>query len=113
MIELGQILTGLVQRTTEGKLKWSRTVESDRFVTSVDAISIVIVEITALMDIDVVFTSYRLTILDESGEVVESLDHNDTTPEQDEQLARLYVLARRSAHNIDATLEKLAKALEL
>ena len=44
MIELGQILDGLVQRTTDGKLKWKQTVPSDRFVTSVDAISIVIME---------------------------------------------------------------------
>ena len=42
MIELSPILEGLIQRTTEGKLKWSRTVPHDRFVTSVDAIAIVI-----------------------------------------------------------------------
>ena len=81
-----------------------RTVHDDRFITSVDAISIVILEIEG---------SYRLDILDESGVTVESLDYQDTTQEQDKQLARLYVLARRSAFNIDSTLEKLAKALEL
>ena len=42
MIELGQILSGLLQRTTEGKLKWNDTVQGDRFVASVDAISIVV-----------------------------------------------------------------------
>lgn len=108
MIELGQILEGLVQRTTEGKLNWSRTVENGRFVTSVDAISVVVVELQYPADI-----RYRLDILDESGETVESLRYEDTTSEQDEQLARLYVLARRSALNINATLEKLAKGLEL
>ena len=108
MIELGQILDGLVQRTTEGKLKWSRTVQPDRFVTSVDAISIVIVEIQ-----DFSPDHYRLDILDEWGDTADSLDYRDTTDEQDRQLARLYVLARRSGNNIDSTLEKLAKALEL
>ena len=106
MIELGQILAGLVRRTEEGRLKWRRVVENDRFVTSLDAISIVIQEIQA-------GAFYRLDIHDESGETVESLSYRDTSPEQDEQLARLYVLARRSALNIDATLEKLAKALDL
>ena len=105
MTELGQILEGLVQRTTEGKLKWSRSVETDRFVASVDAISVVIAETRRL--------THRLDILDESGQTVESLDYQDTTREQDEQLARLYVLARRSALDVDATLEKLAKALDL
>ena len=106
MIEVGQILAGLVQRTTEGKLKWSRAVENGRFVTSVDAISIMIQEMQA-------GGPYRLNIFDESGETVESLGYEDTTEEQYEQLARLYVLARRSALNADLTLEKLAKALEL
>ena len=107
MIEVGQILAGLVQRTTEGKLKWSRAVQSDRFVTSVDAISVVI------MEIDATSSNYRLEILDESGETVESLRYPDTSGEEFELLARLYVLARRSALNVDLTLEKLAKALEL
>lgn len=108
MIELGQILTGLVRRTAEGKLKWSRTVEDYRFVTSVDAISVMIVE----EQFDERF-QYRLVILDESGETVESLGYEDTGTEEDEQLGRLYVLARRSALNIDSILEKLAEALEL
>ena len=108
MIELGQILEGLVYRTTEGKLNWSRTVENGRFIASVDAVSVVIMEVGYFSGL-----SYVLDILDESGETVESLRHQDTTSEQDEQLARLYVLARRSALNIDSTLEKLAKGLEL
>ena len=107
MIDLGQILTAVVQRTKDGKLKWTRTVQNDRFVTSVEAISMVIVET------DHFFAAYRLDILDESGEAVESLGQQDTTPEQDRELGHLYVLARRSALDVDATLEKLAKALEL
>ena len=110
MIEVGQILAGLVQRTTEGKLKWSRAVENGRFVTSVDAISIMIQEMQYPSPRR---NRYGLDILDESGETIESLRYQDATTEQDEQLARLYVLARRSALNTDLTLEKLAKALDL
>jgi hypothetical protein len=109
MIDLGQILVGLVQRTTEGKLKWSSSVENDRFVTSVDAISIVIVEYEG----DWGKPRYRLDILDAWGELADSFDFRDTTPEQVFQLERLFVLARRSANDIDSTLEKLARALEL
>ena len=107
MIGLDQILTRVVERTTEGKLKWSRTVENDRFVTSVDTISIVIVEDRYGR------TTYRLDILDESGETVDSLGWQVTTSEQERELARLYAMARRSALDVDSTLEKLAKALEL
>ncbi len=88
-------------------MKWSRAAHNNQFVTSVDAISIVI------MEIDATSSNYRLEILDESGETVESLRYPDTSGEEDEQLARLFVLARRSALNTDLTLEKLAKALDL
>ena len=105
MIEVGQIIARLIERTTEGKLKWSRAIQNDRFVASVDAISIVIWEIAD--------PSYTLEILNESGETVESLDFRNSTEAQDLQLAHLYVLARRSALDTDSTLEKLAKSLEL
>ena len=104
MIELGPILEGLIERTTEGKLKWSRTVPHDRFVTSVDAISIVVQESLG--------TSYILEILNEGGETVETLDNRLATTEQRAQVERLFVLARRSALNSELTLQKLAKALE-
>ena len=89
-------------------MKWSRAVQSDRFVTSVDAISVVIMETQYPGR-----PRYGLDILDESGETVESFRYQDTRPDEVELLARLYVLARRSALNVDSTLEKLAKALEL
>ena len=105
MIDMDQILEGLVQRTTEGKLKWSRTAQSDRYVTSVGAISVVIEEVLR--------SEYYLEIHNEAGETVESLEFPDTTDAQNGQLARLYELARQSALDVEATLEKLAKALEL
>lgn len=108
MIELGQILTRVLERTTEGKLKWSRTVRSDRFVASIDAISMVIMEIPGRIS-----NHHQLDILSEEGETIDSLSHQDTTAGQDTQLERLFQLARRSALDVDATLEKLAKALDI
>ena len=108
MIELGQILAGLVLRTSEGRLKWMRGAQNGWFVTSVDAISVVVMELDCPGPI-----RYGLDILDEWGETVDSLRYQDMTAEQDEQLTRLYVLARRQALDADATLQKLAKGLEL
>lgn len=105
MIELGQILVRLIERTAEGKLKWSRTARDDSFATSLDAISIVIREVTLGIR--------SLSIFDESGNAVESLGPLGATAQQQGQMERLYTLARRSALDVDATLEKLAKALEL
>ena len=116
MIELGQILEGLVQRTGEGRLKWRQSVENTRFVTAVDTIAVVIQQIRDgdlyhpdIRERDI----YRLDIYDESGEIIESLSYLDTSREQNEQMARLYMMARRQALNADATLAKLAKGLEL
>ena len=58
---------------------------------------------------------YRLTIFDENGkevEFVETVTENRVDTRQAQQLADLFILARRSALNTQATLEKLAKALE-
>ena len=85
--------------------------EKDRFVASVDVISVAIVDTGWVPEAS--YQTYRLDILDEFGDLVESLGYQDTTGAQDRQLARLYVLARRSALNVDSVLEKLAKGLEL
>ncbi|MDE2844772.1 MAG: hypothetical protein OXN21_15545 [Chloroflexota bacterium] len=108
MTDIGQILSGLLLRTAEGKLKWSPSARENRFVTSLDAISVVIEETQEYGR-----NTYRLDIFGESGDIVDSLSFRDISDEQDEELARLFMLARRSANNIDSTLEKLAKALDL
>ncbi len=107
MIELYQILEGLIQRTADGKLRWSRTVESAQFVASLDAISVVIQEVGSRQH------THRLEILNEEGVAIEALDYSNSTEDQNRQLQRLYVLALRSALDIQSTLEKLARALEL
>ena len=104
MNELDRILAGLVDRTAEGRLKWTTTVRDDRFTTSIDAISVVIGQRSQ---------GHQLEISNEAGQTIESLSYDDSTEEQDELLERLYVLARRSALDIQSTLDKLAKALDL
>lgn len=110
MSELDHILERLIQRTADGRLKWRKAVQDDQFVTSVDTISVVIRDLRGATG----YTSlgHRMEIMNENGETVEVLDVNSRpTVEQDEQLERLFTLARRSALNTQATLEKLAKAL--
>ena len=104
MIDLDHILDGLIQRTTEGKLTWSSSVRDNQFITSVDAISIVI---RSMRDL------HQLEILDEDGTSIETLGYSGLTPQQKTKMVQLFVLARRSGLKIDLTLEKLAKALEL
>ena len=120
MSELDKILVGLIQRTSEGGLKWSPTVESNRFVTSVDTISVIVGQLSESHGLTQ--ARHWLEILNDDGvtvEVLETQDEYGLVPDdrsagypQAGQLERLYALARRSALNTQSTLEKLAKALE-
>jgi hypothetical protein len=105
MIDLSTILEGLIQRTAEGRLQWSRTVLDDRFVTSVEAISVAIDERQ--------LGGYRLETFDETGVAVEILVSNHATVAQQDLMERLYAQARRSALDVQITLDKLARALNL
>ena len=109
MIELASILEGLIQRTTEGKLKWTRSALENQFITSIDTISIVVLEEEDRWG----SPRYRLNIFGEKEEMVDSLGFPDYSETQDLELKRLYILARRSTNNAEATLEKLAKALDI
>ena len=115
MNELDKILDGLIRRTSDGKLNWSRTAEANQFVTSVDTISVIVRRRTVpLSIIGGSVTEIGLEILDDQGTLIETFVSGDagTTPQRREDLVHLYELARHSALNIQGTLEKLAKALE-
>lgn len=107
MIGLDDILTRLVQRTEERKLQWSRTAEEGRFTTSVGAISVIIAEANTHFA-----KNYEIEILNESGETVETKLSSHLGPAERLNLVKLYSLARRSAHNVDEILEKLAESLD-
>ncbi|MYC32939.1 MAG: hypothetical protein F4X64_07155 [Chloroflexi bacterium] len=121
MSQMDKILDGLIRRTNDGKLNWRRSVREDDFIASVDAISVVVRGFRRgrLSDI----SKYQIEIKDAQGSSVGVLETNDepdvdvapdrqATLSQTHQVKRLYTLARRSALNPDATLDKLAKALE-
>lgn len=120
MDQLDKILEGLVRRTADGKLQWKRTIADNEFVTSVDAIGIAVRELGRN---SLGYPHRRqLEIADEKGatvEVIEAVGGTVRVPydqsENDErarQLKELYQMARRSALDTQATLEKLAKSLE-
>ena len=122
MSQFDKILDGLIRRTDDGKLNWRRSVRHNEFIASVGAISVVVREFRRGRPSGT--SRYQIEILDAQGSSAEALetkaDHESVdiasvrlaTDAQAQQLKRLYDLARRSALNPDATLDKLAKALE-
>ena len=113
MNELDRILDGLIQRTSDGKLKWSRAASDDQFATSVDTISVVIGKSSKVQR--GLGDQPRLEIYNERGDLAEVMQFDGRSPDELKQikkLTRLHELARRSALDTQTTLEKLAKALE-
>ena len=120
-ILVDQILEGLIRRTDAAKLRWLSSVEDDAFLASVDAITVVVTELSK-GGFGSHFARYQLQILNDNGDTVAVVETNDefgmvpedrrATLKQTHQMNRLHQLARRSALNTQATLEKLAKALE-
>lgn len=127
MNDFDKILDGLLRRTSDQQLQWSRSVSIGEFVTSVDVIAVVVRELGGGNTPESYYAGtfappgHQLEIFDAednpvavlqtSGKLSYVAPDRSATPEQATQLAQLYELARRSALNTDATLAKLAKAL--
>ena len=120
MSEMDRILEGLIRQTDDGKLRWRPSVTNDAFVTSVDTIAVVVRELSTGKYSPA--ARHQLEIFDDDGYTAEVLETSHkfatlsneslATGEQALRLRHLHQLARRSALNPQATLAKLAKALE-
>ena len=120
MSKIAEVLERLIRRTSDGKLSWQTSVDPDRFLAVVDTIGVTIKRLGRVSTVG--DERYQLEILNEQGKTIEELETTgpislgnldmSVTPEQDKQLGRLFTLARRSALDTDATLEKLANSLD-
>ena len=120
MDKMTQVLTGLVNRTDEGKLTWRPTWDSNSFIASVDLIGVVIRPSGGSSRNGQ--RGYALEILNNDGLIAEVLATDkdyaskigarSITDEQRELIIRLFHLARRSALDTEATLSELANGLE-
>ena len=124
MANLGQIIEALVQRTELGNLSWVETVEPNRFVTSVGAISVVVqdLSVSSILIRNTPVSRIQLEVLNGQGDTVEVVSSGSSHgfnwgpyPFRDEpqakNLERLYTLARRSARGAQDTLDELARGL--
>ena len=120
MSEMDQIWEGLIRQTGDGKLSWRPSVPNGAFVTSVDTISVVVRELStgkysaaARHQLEIFNDEgYTAEVLDTGHRLAGSVKEIEAARERARQLRHLHQLARRSALNTQATLEKLAKALE-
>ena len=120
MSVITQVLTGLVNLTDEGKLKWRSTWDLNVFLATVDLIGVIIKPTGGSASNGQ--REYALEILNNEGVIAEvlatdkdyasNIGARSITDEQRELIIRLFLLARRSALNTEATLSELANGLE-
>ncbi|MGB6482805.1 MAG: hypothetical protein WBE86_04890 [Candidatus Acidiferrales bacterium] len=105
-----QMVDLLIERTTAGSVTWTPTAEENEFITSLanNTVSIKKVHDPRSEEPDMMFA-----ICDEDGrEVLSSLNGGGMQGVTYNVLTVLHELARRSALNIDKTLDKIIKSLE-
>ena len=117
MDKMTGILTKLIEKSRDGKITWRDTADKQTFLTMLGetGVSIGFNNATGV---------YELQILDNRGRVIESVsvgypslvtNLNLTGPEKvmvAKTLRDLHEIARRSALNIDATLDEIASHLD-
>ena len=120
MNELDQILEGLARRTADGRLQWTLSAEDDEFVASIGTVSIIVRQ----QGFDPLLPGRRIRqveILNEKGRPVEIIQASSSfdfeafnaldNRERVRLLDELYVAARRSALDADATIKQLRESL--
>ena len=120
MGKIDEILVGLTERTAEGRSKWRTSANPNGFVSAVGDIAVIISRTAqrGMFDSDAI----RLEILNDEGTAVEAIETADlfgvtrrgrtASLAQTQRLRQLFTLAQRSALDVDATLDELARNLE-
>lgn len=116
--KLTSLVTTLVEKTEEGKVSWSPTVNADEFVPGFSRYAILIrKEASVYEDGDTGQGTYlELLLLNEDGRVMDSkATSQDSLSDQSddfEHLFELFTLARRSAYKVEESIDRLLQELE-
>ena len=107
------ILKKLIERTQEGKIRWSETADPDVFIATVDTIGVIVKRMNWGRS---GFESFKVEILNREGRIAEDLTIDDVTTADYNPLGdlieQLHTLARRSALDAEATLDDLVQELD-
>ena len=116
MDKMTEIMTKLIEKSCDGKITWRDTAGKQKFLTMLGETGVAI-------DHDSATGVYELQIVDNRGRVIESVSADElllgnllpgrsSTQETLANLKDLHEVARRSALNIDSTLDEIASHLD-
>ena len=116
--KVAHLIDLLLDKTREGKISWESTANSDAFVSSLGLYGISIrrnVPHTVARGFALfgdTRPAYVVSFLNEDGELFDSQSENSPSSAGYEKLEELFTLARRSAHNVNESLDNLLQELE-
>ena len=114
MANMTDILTKLIEKSRDGKIAWRDTSSKQKFLAMLGETGVAI-------DFDTSTDVYELQVIDKHGRVIESISAEyrpygisvlDPDVKVADTLKELHEIARRSALNIDLTLDELASHLD-
>ena len=110
MVEMGDVIERLANRTSEGQVPWKPTADEATFAASFGSMSLLISthERQAVLGKR---TEYKLSVLDEKGYEIESAVYTAEFSSGILPLSDVYRLAKRQALKIDERLQELVTLL--
>ena len=113
MADMTDILTKLIEKSRDGKIAWRETSSKEKFLAMLG-------ETGVSINSDTTIRVYELQIIDKHGRVIESMfadyDSSGLLPASERKVANnlgeLHGIAKRSALDIDSTLDELASRLD-
>lgn len=102
--KLNRVTTLLLQKTREGKVQWKPSATDDVFVSSFGEYGVSIRKGH--------YSSFELSLMDKTGAVFESIFEAASEKSEYLRLEELFILARRSAYNIEESIDTLLQELE-
>ena len=110
MVEMGDVIERLANRTSEGQVPWKPTADEATFAASFGSMSLLISTHERQTGIRRM-TEYKLSVLDEKGYEIESAVYTAGFPSENLPLSDVYRLAKRQALKIDERLQELVTLL--
>ena len=112
--KIAHLIDVLLEKTVQGKVSWESTANNDTFAT---ALGLYGISISRYVSRPVIYTVeereiFILTFLDKNGELFDSRVDDSSSFNDYNRLKELFTLARRSANNVDESLDNLLQELQ-
>ena len=109
--KLSYLVSTLIQKTREGKVSWNPTINDDEFLAGFNRY-VVSIKLGFADEFRQERPYRTLGLLNKDGKTIDAKIEYDTDSLDYQELGELFVVARRSAHDAEESLNSLLQELE-